>query len=158
MLWSSRAGAREARISRRTLIGGAAAASGAAAVPTQATAAGGNLGNAGPLRADVVVVGLSGLTAARKVGGQWIGPTQDHLAALARELSIRTFKTYNKGNYLFYESGRLTPYTPSGPFGAVPPDYVADAQIAPVLAELDAMAMPLDEPGERAVREVLAAL
>jgi monoamine oxidase len=173
----------EKRISRRTLIGGAAAAAGAAAVPQEGSAAARDPGTAGPLRADVVVVGagLSGLTAARKlaaagrsvivleardrvggrtlnhsigkgkvieVGGQWIGPTQDHLAALARELGIRTFKTYNKGNYLFYESGRLTPYKPGGPFGAVPPDYVADAQIAPVLAELDAMAktVPLDEP------------
>ena len=48
-----------------------------------------------------------------EVGGQWIGPTQDHLAALAGELGIGTYKTYNDGNYLFYEYGRqLTPYTP----------------------------------------------
>ena len=170
------------RINRRTLIGSAAAAAGAAALPAEAAAAQRSRG-AGPLRADVVVVGagLSGLTAARQVraagrsvivlearnrvggrtlnhplgqgkvvevGGQWIGPTQDHLATLARKLGVKTFKTYNQGNYLFYESGRLTPYKPTGPFGAVPPDLVADAQLAPILAKLDAMAktVPLQAP------------
>jgi monoamine oxidase len=170
------------RINRRTLIGSAAAAAGASAIPAEAAAAKRSR-KPGALRADVVVVGagLSGLTAARKVvaaghsaivlearnrvggrtlnhplgkskvvevGGQWIGPTQDHLAALARELGVRTFKTYNDGNYLFYESGKLTPYSPKGPLGAVPPDLVADAQIAPVLVNIDAMAktVPLQAP------------
>src|SRR5947208_4842068 len=36
-----------------------------------------------------------------EVGGQWVGPTQDHVTKLARELGVRTFKTYNTGNYLF---------------------------------------------------------
>ena len=30
-------------------------------------------------------------------GGQWIGPTQDHLAALASELGVATFPTYTTG-------------------------------------------------------------
>jgi monoamine oxidase len=83
-----------------------------------------------------------------EVGGQWIGPTQDHIAKLARQLGVRTFDTYNKGNYLFYEDGHLTPYKPGGPLGAIPPDITADLQLAPALAKLDAMArtVPLDKP------------
>jgi monoamine oxidase len=83
-----------------------------------------------------------------EVGGQWIGPTQNHIAALARELGVDTYKTYNDGNYLFYESGTLTPYTPSGPFGAIPPDYLADAELETALIKLDQMAttVPLDAP------------
>jgi monoamine oxidase len=83
-----------------------------------------------------------------EVGGQWIGPTQDHIAKLAHELGIGTFKTYNNGNYLFYENGRLTPYTTTGPLGAIPPDLTADAQLAPLLANLDSMArtVPLKAP------------
>jgi monoamine oxidase len=83
-----------------------------------------------------------------EVGGQWIGPTQDHLKQLAEELQVPTYKTYNSGNYLFYESGRLTPYTPSGPFGAIPPDYEAALELETVLLKLDAMAktVPLQAP------------
>ncbi len=83
-----------------------------------------------------------------EVGGQWIGPTQDHLAALAKELGVGTFKTYNNGNYLFYENGKLTPYSPKGPFGAIPPDITADVQLAKVLAKIDSMAktVPLEAP------------
>ena len=180
------------RITRRTLIGTAAAAAGTATLPAEADARRhahhehkhrAERRRRTPHRADVIVVGagLAGLTAARtveasgrsavvveardrvggrtlnhhlgsgkviEVGGQWIGPTQDHLAALARELGIGTFKTYNDGNYLFYESGKLTPYSPTGPFGAVPPDLTADAQLEAVLAELDANAktVPLEAP------------
>jgi monoamine oxidase len=83
-----------------------------------------------------------------EVGGQWLGPTQDHIARLARDLGIGTFKTYNSGNYLFYENGSLTPYSPAGPLGAIPPDLTAAAQLGAVLLELDAMAkdVPLLTP------------
>ena len=83
-----------------------------------------------------------------EVGGQWIGPTQDHLAALANDVGVGTYKTYNKGNYLFYENGTLTPYSPTGPFGAVPPDLVADAAAGRAAPQLDPMAatVPLEAP------------
>src|SRR3954471_3039117 len=32
-----------------------------------------------------------------EVGGQWIGPTQHRIAALAGELGVATFPTYSKG-------------------------------------------------------------
>jgi monoamine oxidase len=174
---------RDGRISRRALIGGAAAAAGAAALPEAASGAAAPAKAKGTLSADVVVVGagLSGLTAAREivaagrstivleardrvggrtlnhaigkgnvveVGGQWIGPTQDHIAKLARRLGVNTFDTYNKGKYLFYENGKVTPYRPGGPLGAVPPDVTADIQLAPALAQVDALArtVPLDKP------------
>jgi monoamine oxidase len=83
-----------------------------------------------------------------EVGGQWIGPTQDHLNRLATELGLATYKTYNAGNYLFYESGRLTPYTPTGTFGAIPPDYEAAIELETALIKLDGMALtvPLEAP------------
>src|ERR671917_524117 len=46
-----------------------------------------------------------------EVGGQWIGPTQDRLAALAGELEIETFPTYTAGRNLFEHRGRLSGYT-----------------------------------------------
>jgi len=166
------------RISRRRLIGGAAVAAGAAALPQQSAAAsagslsadvvvvGAGLSGLTAAR-EIVAAGRSAIVLEARdrvggrtlnhplgagkvveIGGQWIGPTQDHIAKLARELGVRTFPTYNKGNYLFYENGRLTPYKPTGPFGAIPPDLVADAQLEPVLAAIDAMAktVPLEAP------------
>ena len=174
--------ASDRRISRRKLLGTAAATAGGAALVQQSTATARETA-AGTRHADVIIVGagLSGLSAARslvaagrsaivleardrvggrtlnhslghgkivEVGGQWIGPTQDHLAALARELHVGTFKTYNKGNYLFYENGRLTPYSTGGPLGPIPPDLTADAQLEAVLIKLDQMAktVPLQAP------------
>jgi monoamine oxidase len=180
--------ARDPRIDRRTLLGGAAAAAGAGAGATALPAAAAAKRHKRPprLSADVVVVGagLSGLMAARQieaaghsvlvleardrvggrtlnhtlgpahpgkvveVGGQWIGPTQDHLAALAKELGVGTYKTYNQGNYLFYENGSLTPYSATGPLGPIPPDYTAVADLETALVKLDSMALtvPLDAP------------
>ncbi len=87
-----------------------------------------------------------------EVGGQWVGPTQDHVLKLARSLGVGTFKTYNKGNYLFYEQGKLTPYSAGGASGAIPPDINADLQVLKVLQQLDAMALtvPLNEPWKAA--------
>jgi monoamine oxidase len=87
-----------------------------------------------------------------EIGGQWIGPTQDKIAALARDMSVDTFKTYNNGNYLYYQRGSLTPYSPSGPagsvLGAVPPDYTGAADAEKAILQLDQMALtvPLDRP------------
>ena len=46
-----------------------------------------------------------------EVGGQWIGPTQERIAALAAELGVATFPTYDEGRHLIEVSGRLISYT-----------------------------------------------
>jgi len=46
-----------------------------------------------------------------EVGGQWIGPTQDRLAALARELRIATFPTHANGHNLLEYGGSVRRYT-----------------------------------------------
>src|SRR5437667_11755732 len=116
-------------ITRRGLIGAAAAGAAVAALPKS--------GQAATRSADVIVVGagLAGLTAARQIvkagrsvivleardrvggrvlnhplangaytelGGMFTGPTQDHIQALAAEVGVGTFPTYNTGNHVFY--------------------------------------------------------
>jgi monoamine oxidase len=44
------------------------------------------------------------------LGGQWIGPTQDRLAALARELGVATFPQFHTGRKLMSWNGNLTGY------------------------------------------------
>jgi monoamine oxidase len=44
------------------------------------------------------------------LGGQWIGPTQNRLAALAGELGVGTFPQYHTGRKLLSWGGKLTSY------------------------------------------------
>ena len=46
-----------------------------------------------------------------EVGGEWIGPTQDRLAALAAELEIETFPTNIDGSKTLELNGRVRRYT-----------------------------------------------
>jgi monoamine oxidase len=46
-----------------------------------------------------------------EVGGQWIGPTQDRLAAVAREVEVDTFPTWSEGENVIEYAGRLRRYT-----------------------------------------------
>jgi monoamine oxidase len=46
-----------------------------------------------------------------EVGGQWIGPTQERIAAVAREMGVDTFPTWNQGENVIEYGGRLGRYT-----------------------------------------------
>lgn len=82
-------------------------------------------------------------------GGEFIGPTQDRVKALADSLGVATFTTYNTGKNLLYKDGKRTPYATDGLLGSVPPVDVAGlANAAVVQAELDSLAkqVPVDAP------------
>jgi monoamine oxidase len=53
-----------------------------------------------------------------EVGGQFVGPTQHRVLALARALGVDTFPTYNEGDNLLLLSGRRSRYpaTPGIPY------------------------------------------
>jgi monoamine oxidase len=79
-----------------------------------------------------------------EVGGQWVGPTQHRLLALARETGVGTFPTHNTGENVIEWEGELKRYT-----GAIPrinPAILAD--IAQAQWRLDRMArdVPLEAP------------
>lgn len=46
-------------------------------------------------------------------GGEFIGPTQDRIRALADSLGVQTFATYNTGDNLLYKDGKKTPTPPT---------------------------------------------
>ncbi len=54
------------------------------------------------------------------VGGQWIGPDQKRLHALASELGIRTFPTYVKGKKVLEVEGKISTYKRSIPSLSIP--------------------------------------
>jgi monoamine oxidase len=168
-------------ITRRRLIGGAAAGAAVAALPRAGTALA--KGGTSP-SADVIIVGagLAGLTAARKVvqagrsamvlearnrvggrvlnhtlrsgsyselGGMFTGPTQDRIQALAADVGVGTFPTYNTGNNVFIGGdGRREEFPNDTPFGTAPPDPAVAGDIALSVSLLDQMAtsVPVGTP------------
>ncbi|MFN8216605.1 MAG: FAD-dependent oxidoreductase [Solirubrobacterales bacterium] len=91
-----------------------------------------------------------------EVGGQWIGPTQHRIAALAAELGVETFPTHDEGRHLIELGGRIASFTGHLTDArlelvrdlakAVSPLALADLEQA--RARLDRMArqVPLEEP------------
>ena len=91
-----------------------------------------------------------------EVGGQWIGPGQERIAALAAELGVGTFPTHDEGRHLLEFGGKSTSY--SGALTDTRIELVRDlaraisplalADLEQARARLDRMArqVPLDEP------------
>lgn len=169
------------QISRRGLLGTAAAGGAVLAVNGFALSAAEAATSSGtlPTSVDVVVVGggLSGLVAARDLvaegksvlvleardrvggrllnhtladgsviesGGAFVGPTQDHVLALAKELKVATFKEYVKGKNVYVSAGGNTmKYT-----GTVPPDplILADALLLQLRIDEMSKQVPVDAP------------
>lgn len=79
-----------------------------------------------------------------EVGGQWVGPGQDRILARARELGIKTFKTYVKGAQLFQYQGAVSHFS-----GLIPPLRSADASdFNQLLGKIVTLSetVPLDRP------------
>jgi len=82
-----------------------------------------------------------------EVGGQFVGPTQDRMLALGKEMGVATYKGYGDGPATYIADGQVQRYDPEGPLGDVPPDpQLADA--LHLFARLDDMAAhtPPDAP------------
>ena len=138
------------RLTRRKLLGTAALATAASALP-ESPAFG-----ASRAKADVVIVGagLAGLAAARQLkkrghsvivleardrvggrtlnhplgdgqaieaGGEFVGPTQDRVLALARAVHVGTYKAYNEGENVYIHDGTRSTY-PAVPGIPNPPE------------------------------------
>jgi monoamine oxidase len=81
-------------------------------------------------------------------GGTFVGPTQNHLYALASELKVPTFRVYDSGDDVYVAgSDRLT-YSDKGAFGTAPPDPTIAAELAKVVLGIDALSqtVPVADP------------
>jgi monoamine oxidase len=81
-----------------------------------------------------------------EVGGQWIGPTQNRLAALAAELGVETFPTHGKGHNLIEYGGTLRRY--SGTIPRINPVVLVDVERAQRRLNRLARSVPLAAPWE----------
>ena len=89
------------------------------------------------------------------VGGQWIGPTQDRMFALARELGVDTFKVFNDGENVYFRRGNVPQrqrYATTGPLGPIPPEVPGAAEAGAAIVALNDMAqgVPRDAPWKAA--------
>ena len=82
------------------------------------------------------------------LGGTWIGPTQNAVAALAAELGLATFAQVDDGNALYNRDGVVLPYPSGGPTGGAPPDPTILPDLVAVIALVDEMStqVPVDAP------------
>ena len=86
-----------------------------------------------------------------EMGGQWAGPTQDRILALAAEMGIGTFPTYDTGMKVLHFNGKRGTY--SGAIPRINPLVLTD--VAQAQARLEALAkkVPLDAPWTAAKAE-----
>jgi len=78
-----------------------------------------------------------------EVGGQWIGPGQDRVAALAAELGVDTFPTFEEGDRVLSFKGRVG----SGPDGPrIPKAALVDLGRAHSRLDRMAATVPVDAP------------
>jgi monoamine oxidase len=85
-------------------------------------------------------------------GGTFIGPTQNHLGKLARELKVKTFNTYDEGNNRYINGATRLDYSDTSPLGTAPPDPAYTADLVSIVLQLDQMStsVPVDAPWEAA--------
>ena len=93
------------------------------------------------------------------VGGQWLKPepsqfgfAQERITALAKDVGVKTFKTYNEGDNVYYFDGTLQRYDSTGPFGPVPPDPTGVPEALKAIVQINDMAkrVPMEAPWEAA--------
>jgi monoamine oxidase len=79
-----------------------------------------------------------------EMGGQWTGPGQDRLLALAAEMGVTTFPTYDDGTNVLHFNSRRGTY--SGSIPRISPLVLADVGRAQARLESLARRVPTDAP------------
>lgn len=79
-----------------------------------------------------------------EVGGQWVGPTQHRLLALARELGVETYATHNTGENVIEWRGALKRY--KGPIPRINAGILLDVLQTQKRLDRLARSVPLDTP------------
>src|SRR3954452_13746090 len=72
-------------------------------------------------------------------GATFAGPTQDHILALAKDVGVGTFATYDTANNVCLNQGPRLTYPSDGPTGTAPLDPTILAELTATVALLDQM-------------------
>jgi|tagenome__1003787_1003787.scaffolds.fasta_scaffold20976682_2 monoamine oxidase len=77
-------------------------------------------------------------------GGEWVGPGQDHVLGLIKELGLQTFKTYIDGNTVYSYKGKRQTF--SGTIPPLGPAALADYVQLETMLEQMAATVPAETP------------
>jgi monoamine oxidase len=83
-----------------------------------------------------------------EAGGEFVGPTQDRILALAQAVGVGTFDAYDSGNNI-YKNGLISlKYSDTGLLGTAPPDPLLITDIIKLSQQIDLMVaeVPVDAP------------
>ncbi len=92
-----------------------------------------------------------------ELGGMFTGPTQDRVQALAADVGVGTFSTYDTGNSVFVGGdGRREVYPTNTPLGNAPVDPLVAGDVALAVTQLDQLSqsVPVDSPWTAANAEI----
>lgn len=83
-----------------------------------------------------------------ELGGTWIGPTQDRVIALARELGLTLYQQPTEGQTAYFSRGERKTFVEKPPLGAIPPDplIVPDLAVAGTWIDRIARSIPVGQP------------
>ncbi|KAA0017032.1 flavin monoamine oxidase family protein [Antrihabitans cavernicola] len=84
-----------------------------------------------------------------ELGGQFVGPTQNHILALIEKLGLSTYPTHVAGDHIYFRLGTRTRYDATG--GPIPPESDrAIGQLLTTISELQNLAAEVspDRPWE----------
>jgi monoamine oxidase len=80
-----------------------------------------------------------------EVGAEFVGPTQDRVLQMIKDLGLTTFRTYNEGKSVLWRNDSRLVYASDPRLGGAPPvDLEALIQINATLSELDAWAAEIE--------------
>jgi monoamine oxidase len=83
-------------------------------------------------------------------GATFVGPTQDHVLAVMKDLGVGTYDTYDTGDNVYVNGDQRSTYSDQGATGTAPLDPLILADLATVVTQLDQMStqVPVDAPWE----------
>jgi monoamine oxidase len=83
-----------------------------------------------------------------EAGGEFVGPTQNRIVALAKSVGVHTFTAYDTGKNVYVNGNIRLEYSDTSPLGTAPPDPTLTADIIKLSQQIDMMAteIPVDKP------------